>query len=360
MQTTTIRGFSSDKPTAEWFLEIEDRARAEGLCKVDIDLFQIIGNAPASAGTHSKGGAIDCWESKDSTRLLKMMRNAGGAAWLRTPPGFSRHIHVGLKGLDDKPYASQITDLERGRNGLADMGPDTGPRDGVTFPLVTSTAGLERLRAANNGVLSRAEAFAKQELHDFWNPWLAIDAWDAANPHDATLTGLSDENLRGRFIEHGFTFYDRGNLHDDMRFTLADFAASQMLDNIERKPDEVAFDLLKQLDGKPPTDVTWVELRPVFDAAHSGGIPGPLGQERTHRGVRAVQEGLNHFGAAVVVDGDYGAQTRAVVAEWQVAMRGARKDTLAADGVLGANDFSHLVLACSKRMGRLHRPRFLY
>lgn len=361
MQFTNIRGRRSDKPTAEWFLAVEDRARTEGLCKVDLDLFQIIGNAGPSAGTHSKGGAVDCWESKNPTRLLTIMRNAGGAAWFRTRPQFDTpHIHVGLKGMSPKPYDSQIKALERGRNGLADNGPDTGPRAGIRIPLVSWREGLDHLRADSHGSISRDEALAGQKLRDFWNPWIAIDAWDAVNPDDATLTGMSDETLRGRFIEHGFSFYRRGDLHEEMRVTLADFAASRMLTNIERKPDEVAFDLLNQLVAKPPSDVTWVELRPVFDAAHAGGTPGPLGSERTEKGVKAVQEGLNHFGARVVVDGDYGPQTRAAVAEWQVALRGARRNTLSADGIVGVHDFCHLVQACSARKGHLHRPRFLY
>lgn len=85
----------------------------------------------ASAGTHDKGGAVDlAWTGKDSDVLA--LRKAGFAAWHRSPSQgpWSHHIHAVVV---DHPLlapsaARQVTAYRNGRNGLANNGPDDGPR----------------------------------------------------------------------------------------------------------------------------------------------------------------------------------------------------------------------------------------
>ncbi len=86
------------------------------------------GGVAASAGTHDGGGVVDV--ASTSTVLLKALRQAGFAAWIRTPAeGFSYHTHaVAIGDREMSPSAkNQITAYYNGRNGLANNGPDTAP-----------------------------------------------------------------------------------------------------------------------------------------------------------------------------------------------------------------------------------------
>lgn len=373
----TLRGFTMDEESYWSHLERERHARLRGWCKVDLDIFQGVGGSPLSGGTHVKpGGAVDYWPGKSPEGMARFGRNGGCAEFLRGYYGddkFDFHSHT-VTNRAGIPAAYQVAALNAGRNGLANNGRDTSPRDGVRWPLRSWQDGLAWMRAENDRLeaelraaatpraITREEAAAGQVLPDFWNPWLSVDAWDNANPDDATLTGLSDQDLRARFIAHGFTFYNTGSLHEDMRVTLADFAGSLALTNTTRNPDEVAWDLLNRVVAAPNPAVTWVELRPVFDAAHAGGAFGRWGEARVRHSVRAVQAGLNHHSGSALLaeDGIYGPTTRAAVSNWQVAMRGAAPGTPASDGVPGVHDFLHLVAACTQRTGREHRGRFMY
>lgn len=103
----------------------------------------------ASANTHAGGGAVDLrtrnLTSQQRTLLLNAMRKVGFAAWLRkTSQGFSAdHLHavaVQPGGKNDRGVLSQaahnqVVDYLQGRNGLANDGPDDGPRNwaGVTW-----------------------------------------------------------------------------------------------------------------------------------------------------------------------------------------------------------------------------------
>lgn len=85
----------------------------------------------ASAGTHAGGGAVDLRWTWDDADILAL-RRAGFAAWHRTPAqgGWPHHIHAVLV---DHPALSpaaarQVQAYRDGRNGLANNGPDDGPR----------------------------------------------------------------------------------------------------------------------------------------------------------------------------------------------------------------------------------------
>ncbi len=89
------------------------------------------GGDPLSAGTHEAGGAVDlAWCGHD--RCLRALREAGMAAWHRTPAqgSWPHHVHAVVIGHPDlaPSAAEQVAAYLSGRNGLASNGPDDGPR----------------------------------------------------------------------------------------------------------------------------------------------------------------------------------------------------------------------------------------
>jgi hypothetical protein len=93
------------------------------------------GGVAASAGTHDGGGTIDVNISGMShaqiIRAVMSMRQAGFAAWYRTPDqGFSPHIHaVAIGDREASAQAkAQIKDYFNGKNGLASHAADNMAR----------------------------------------------------------------------------------------------------------------------------------------------------------------------------------------------------------------------------------------
>lgn len=92
--------------------------------------------AAASAGTHDAGGVFDLrtWNIPPSigvNKAVRVLRECGLIAWHRTrAQGFDDHIHAidyGNRNLSPSA-ARQVVAWENGRNGLANNGPDDGPR----------------------------------------------------------------------------------------------------------------------------------------------------------------------------------------------------------------------------------------
>ena len=84
-----------------------------------------------SAGTHDGGGVVDLrWCGH--ARCIRALRQAGFAAWLRTPAQgpWPHHIHAVLGGHPRlaQSAANQWTAYVGGRDGLKSNGPDDGPR----------------------------------------------------------------------------------------------------------------------------------------------------------------------------------------------------------------------------------------
>ncbi len=108
--------------------------------------FQLIGDAPASAGFHKGGGSADC--EPLTTDEIRVARNMGAAAWNRPWPG-NYHAHLRLNGCPHNTIAQpQVTDLNAGRDGTGPLYdnagvPDNGPRDGVQWPLRTWREGID-------------------------------------------------------------------------------------------------------------------------------------------------------------------------------------------------------------------------
>lgn len=126
-----------------WLPVYERELLDQGLLKVELDIYQLIGAASASASTHKTGGSADLGQF--SWQQIRVARRMGAAAWDRTPPTFSpRHAHLVLKGC---PHAhaqakQQVVELDAGGDGLVGSAPDNGPRDGL-FPLVNYSQGIQ-------------------------------------------------------------------------------------------------------------------------------------------------------------------------------------------------------------------------
>ena len=141
---STFRGFPACTCLAEWLPVFEATVGRSPRW------FQLIGDAPASAGFHKGGGSADCEPLTDDE--LRIGRNMGAAAWNRWwrdsdgDPNY--HAHLRLNGCSHNTVAQpQVADLNAGRDGTGPLYdnagvPDDGPRDGVHWPLRTWREGI--------------------------------------------------------------------------------------------------------------------------------------------------------------------------------------------------------------------------
>lgn len=92
--------------------------------------------SPESGGTHAGGGALDVratgLSSATRDRIVYRLRRIGFAAWLRTPAQGDWPYHVHAIAIGDREMSpaarQQVIDYRNGLNGLANKGPDDGPR----------------------------------------------------------------------------------------------------------------------------------------------------------------------------------------------------------------------------------------
>jgi peptidoglycan hydrolase-like protein with peptidoglycan-binding domain len=99
------------------------------------------GGDPTSAGTHDGGGVVDIsvtgMTAAQRTAVAKALRQVGFAAWIRNPSQADWPWHIHAAAINDTDLSSeaqhQIGDYYLGMNGLANRGPDDGPR----IPIVT-------------------------------------------------------------------------------------------------------------------------------------------------------------------------------------------------------------------------------
>lgn len=123
--------FYSCPCVAEWWPLVQTMALRRGLVRQKLDVSQggyNRGGVAASAGTHDGGGVLDLRQY--SGGVVKLLREAGSAAWHRGAPHFADHTHLVLVGC---PHASagakrQVASYLAGRDGLAMNGPDNGPQ----------------------------------------------------------------------------------------------------------------------------------------------------------------------------------------------------------------------------------------
>jgi hypothetical protein len=99
------------------------------------------GGVTASAGTHDGGGALDIrarnHTAAQRAEVVNILRKVGFAAWFRPAIKdlWPAHYHAIAKGCPDlsRGARAQVIDYQAGRNGLANNGPDDGPRTWVDW-----------------------------------------------------------------------------------------------------------------------------------------------------------------------------------------------------------------------------------
>ncbi|MCZ7375154.1 peptidoglycan-binding domain-containing protein [Micromonospora sp. WMMC250] len=94
------------------------------------------GGDPTSAGTHDGGGVVDIavtgMTAAKRTAVARALRQVGFAAWVRNPSQGDWPWHIHATAINDTDLSSQaqhqVGDYYLGLNGLANQGPDDGPR----------------------------------------------------------------------------------------------------------------------------------------------------------------------------------------------------------------------------------------
>lgn len=127
----TFRGKPACDCLARWLPAYEAELQARGLLTGPLHIYQLIGGAAASAGTHSTGGAFDLTDLPGDRDLWVARQMGADATWSRLtmdPP----HVHGVLRGCPhNAPARYQIDAVDDGYNGLGTGGrggPDDGPR----------------------------------------------------------------------------------------------------------------------------------------------------------------------------------------------------------------------------------------
>ena len=131
----TFRGLPACPCLATWVPAYEAELQRRGLLTGPIRLYQLIGGAAASGGTHMDGGAFDTqWIGEAAIWVARQM--GADATWHRPHDwdgqGGMEHVHGVLTGCPHNgPARYQIDAVRAGYNGLGRNGhgaPDTGPR----------------------------------------------------------------------------------------------------------------------------------------------------------------------------------------------------------------------------------------
>ncbi len=123
---------------ATWLPVYEAELIARGVLPAggSLHIYQLIGGAAASGGTHATGGAFDLLDLPGGTDLHVARQMGADATWSRPVNwdgnnGIS-HIHGVLRGCPHNlPARYQIAAVDAGFNGLGHLGqgaPDDGPR----------------------------------------------------------------------------------------------------------------------------------------------------------------------------------------------------------------------------------------
>jgi peptidoglycan hydrolase-like protein with peptidoglycan-binding domain len=94
------------------------------------------GGDPTSAGTHDGGGVVDIdvagMSAATRTTVARTLRQVGFAAWIRDPSQADWPWHIHAAAINDTDLSSQAQhqtgDYYLGMNGLANRGPDDGPK----------------------------------------------------------------------------------------------------------------------------------------------------------------------------------------------------------------------------------------
>lgn len=136
---SNVAGYFRGKPACscllKWLPAYEAELLRRGLLKSNLDVWQLIGGAAASGGTHALGGCFDI--AQTSREQIAIARQMGAdATWFRRynwdGKGGMAHTHGVLRGCPHNgPARYQIAAVDQGYNGLGWMGrggKDDGPR----------------------------------------------------------------------------------------------------------------------------------------------------------------------------------------------------------------------------------------
>lgn len=131
-----FRGFPACPCLATWLPVYEAELQRREVLKGPLHIYQLIGTASASAGTHSQGGAFDVLDLPGTVDVEVARQMGADATWSRPlnwdGHGGMPHIHGVLTGCPHNgPAHYQIDAVRAGYNGLGHLGRgarDTGPR----------------------------------------------------------------------------------------------------------------------------------------------------------------------------------------------------------------------------------------
>lgn len=130
---SNVAGYFRGKPACscllKWLPVYEAELKRRGVIKYNLDVYQLIGGASASAGTHSGGGAFDLGQTQPVAIAVARAMGAD-ATWVRRKSqGFDDdHLHGVLRGCPHNgPARYQIAAVDAGFNGLGAGG--RGGRD---------------------------------------------------------------------------------------------------------------------------------------------------------------------------------------------------------------------------------------
>ncbi len=164
---TTFRGVTACTCLAKWLPVYERVLLARGLIMFNIDIWQLTGDASASACTHRWGGAFDIFQTEPEH--VAVAREMGApATWIRLKgPDFTRtHTHGVLNGcVHNKPARYQLDAQAAGFNGLGTLGeggpdPHPGPSERRTWDEGITWAEAE---------INRIEEEDMPTPKDFWD-----------------------------------------------------------------------------------------------------------------------------------------------------------------------------------------------
>ena len=131
--TVWFRGYPACPCLAEWLPVYEAELQRLGVLTGPLRIYQLIGNASASANTHRDGGAFDISDLVGDLDVWVARQMGADATWARTAAqGFTPHLHGVLTGCPHNAPARYQTDAVRSNgNGLGSGGLggiDDGPR----------------------------------------------------------------------------------------------------------------------------------------------------------------------------------------------------------------------------------------
>ncbi|KRB46535.1 hypothetical protein [Terrabacter sp. Root181] len=121
--------FTTCSCMAQWLPVAEQLGLMRGLIKHNLDIIQLTGDAPASKGTHRRGGAFDIKQRSDA--WVAIFRQMGApASWRRDTGVFAnnQHLHGVLNGCSHNlPVRYQLEAQRKGKNGLNPSSRDPSP-----------------------------------------------------------------------------------------------------------------------------------------------------------------------------------------------------------------------------------------